>query len=581
MDHVFFLSEEQWRSARESKQLDYVVIGSGPCGFAFAERMLQQDPHCRILMIEQGPFFLPDHVQNLPLPYQALRGHVVETYPWKMSARTTAQPAGCIGFQHGMVPFVGGRSLLWSCWSPRPLHSELSAWPPETVQAIEDHLEDAERLLNVVFADELDMKMSPATRERLSKHRPIFGVLQQQLQARLASRLHRIGSATRCMAAPLSVSACHPEDFEFAKYSTPAPLLALAERQAELCQAGKGSALKIMTDCTVTRIHQRDGVATALETSRGRVQLGAARLILAMGTLPPTTLLLNSFPRLRNAGARYTAHFVSFMLARIRREDFAFAEQLAEMELAALYVAGLNARDGMQYHIQLSALSDRQPANNSPRAARYMPDLVATATGAQLEDSQDHVILACSVLGELDFRSRDNWVRKDAQDDPAQNVTLQVLAGEADRQTWDTMDEATFQLLEQVLSPRGPCSVEYWNGTPGKGCWATSRPILEERRMPGLVHEGSTLWIGENEGSVVGPDYRPWGIDNVYVTGGALWPTAGSWNPTVTMVALAQDLADRLGARPGSPQTSKGAGDPLGLQHRIRKPSSVGVPRRR
>jgi choline dehydrogenase-like flavoprotein len=43
---------------------------------------------------------------------------------------------------------------------------------------------------------------------------------------------------------------------------------------------------------------------------------------------------------------------------------------------------------------------------------------------------------------------------------------------------------------------------------------------------------------------VVGLDYRPRGVENVYVTGAGLWPTSGSWNPTLTMVALAQHLAD-------------------------------------
>jgi choline dehydrogenase-like flavoprotein len=42
-------------------------------------------------------------------------------------------------------------------------------------------------------------------------------------------------------------------------------------------------------------------------------------------------------------------------------------------------------------------------------------------------------------------------------------------------------------------------------------------------------------------------------VENVFVTGGGLWPTGGSWNPTMTMVALAQDLADRqLGVVPGA-----------------------------
>ena len=68
----------------------------------------------------------------------------------------------------------------------------------------------------------------------------------------------------------------------------------------------------------------------------------------------------------------------------------------------------------------------------------------------------------------------------------------------------------------------------------------------EERRIPGLVHEAGPVWMGEQGKSVVGPDFRPWGVNNVYVTGGGLFPTSGSWNPTLTMCGLAQHLADTL-----------------------------------
>jgi choline dehydrogenase-like flavoprotein len=107
------------------------------------------------------------------------------------------------------------------------------------------------------------------------------------------------------------------------------------------------------------------------------------------------------------------------------------------------------------------------------------------------------------------------------------------------------MDEGAFQMLEKVLSPKGPESVEYWHATNGsQGVWENKRPSVEQIRVPGLVHEGSTMWIGADEDSVVGLDYRPRGVENVYVTGACLWPTSGSWNPTLTMVALAQHLAD-------------------------------------
>ena len=65
-------------------------------------------------------------------------------------------------------------------------------------------------------------------------------------------------------------------------------------------------------------------------------------------------------------------------------------------------------------------------------------------------------------------------------------------------------------------------------------------------RVPGLVHEASAMWIGDDKEAPVGLDYRPKGVENVYITGGSLWPTGASWNPTPTMVAMATHLADTL-----------------------------------
>jgi hypothetical protein len=273
------------------------------------------------------------------------------------------------------------------------------------------------------------------------------------------------------------------------------------------------------------------------------VNVGQAKVILAMGTLPPTTLLLNSFPEVKRAGERFTAHFITSVVARVPRRDFDFGDRLGELELAAIYLAGKNRQNQMQYHVQLSVLSDRSPAKNANKAARYMPDVVATASMAQLLSSEDYLVFVCAVLGEIDFRNPQNYFRRNEDEDPTTNVTLQVLASENDVATWDTMDEGTFQMMERVFAPKG--NVEYWHGDPNHGKWSNERPSIVERRVPGLVHEGSTLWIGTEEEGAVGLDYRPYGVENVYVTGGALWPASGSWNPTMTMVAPAQDLADR------------------------------------
>jgi hypothetical protein len=49
------------------------------------------------------------------------------------------------------------------------------------------------------------------------------------------------------------------------------------------------------------------------------------------------------------------------------------------------------------------------------------------------------------------------------------------------------------------------------------------------------------IFIGD---AVVNEDYRLKRVENVYVTGGSLWPKGGSWNPTLMMVGMAQHLAD-------------------------------------
>jgi choline dehydrogenase-like flavoprotein len=170
-------------------------------------------------------------------------------------------------------------------------------------------------------------------------------------------------------------------------------------------------------------------------------------------------------------------------------------------------------------------------------------------------------VFVCAVLGELEMDNERSFFRRNGESDPTTNVTLQVIASEEDKKTWDTMDAGTFDMLEKVFAQNKPGLVEYWHADankPDKGEWLSKRPDELERRVDALVHEGSTMWIGPDpDKDVVGYDYRPYGVNNVYITGGALWPASGSWNPTLTMVALTQDLADKLLAESAKPEGAK------------------------
>lgn len=547
MDHVFFMSNGEWKNAREENDYDLVIIGTGFCGYAAAKRALERNPFCNILLIERGTFFLPEHFQNLPLPFVNTLGGLSETFPWTMSAETTYRKDNTIRWQHGMVPFIGGRSTLWSAWCPRPNNDEMDGWPAETKAAARRNFKSAEALLHVQKADEVDANKSASMLKIIGANRPVYGVLQKTIQERLKKNATSIKGIYRSEAAPLASGAQDVDGIDFQKFAVPGELLELVTTQAALADAGKGARLDIVANCIVEKIHQQEGRATALQTSRGVLPLGDAKLILAMGTLPPTTLVRNSFPDAVNPGKRFSAHFISSIVARIPKKDFKTSPRFGELEIGACYIAGIGKNYRQQFHIQLSVLADEFPQKNAGTALRYMPDVVATASMAQLQSSKDYVVLVCAVLGELDDRNRESWFLENKQDENiTTNSMLQIIKNKSDGETWDAMDSATFGILEEAISPKGSKSVEYWHGDPNKGKWSSKRPAKKARRVDALVHESSTLHIGKAKSAPVDLDYKLRGSTNVYVTGGALWPQGGSWNPTMTMVALAQDLADKL-----------------------------------
>jgi hypothetical protein len=64
--------------------------------------------------------------------------------------------------------------------------------------------------------------------------------------------------------------------------------------------------------------------------------------------------------------------------------------------------------------------------------------------------------------------------------------------------------------------------------------WKVDKPTVGMIHVPGLVHETSSLYMSDDLSKdvheFVDKKYRPNGCENVYVTGGALFPLSGSWN---------------------------------------------------
>jgi choline dehydrogenase-like flavoprotein len=101
-----------------TREFDTIVIGGGTFGCVVAEHLFIADTtrSRRILVLEAGPFVLPEHVQNMPF----MGGAPDMRVPW------VNHPA--LNYL-GLIFAVGGRSLTWGGWSPELLDVELTDWP--------------------------------------------------------------------------------------------------------------------------------------------------------------------------------------------------------------------------------------------------------------------------------------------------------------------------------------------------------------------------------------------------------------------------------------------------------------------
>ncbi|KAH7887270.1 hypothetical protein F5I97DRAFT_1925721 [Phlebopus sp. FC_14] len=535
----FFADNEKWNGIIESGQFDDIVCGSGHCALAYIDTALRRDPKRKILVLERGPYWIPEHFQNLPLAFGSVVGGPSETFPWHLSSKTYNSS---VRFLHGSCPYFGGRSTMWSAWSPQPTSDLMRGFPKSMLDtaAKPTFWSNCKDLLHVTQADELIV--------------PVYKNLQKLIDTSLAAGVKQITGADTTEPASLAVG--HKTSLStltFEKFSTVGPLLEIYNKQSDLASQGTGSPLTIATNVVVHKfdvdpedVNKR---AYVLHTSCGSLDLpnGDSNIILALGTVPNTTLLLNSIPddMKGRAGSRITGHFVSHITARFPVPS---GTQLSDhLEIGANYIAGKDATTNLQYHIQVSAFHSPNPATDAGDALRFCPDYAAAPSPEQLEGSENYIVLVCATLGELEENNPNSLITPLDDPDLTTNIRLQILPSDNDLKLQTLMDQATYDAVKVMA---GSQPIQYWNSALAKPGWQTAQPPASAIHPPGIVHEASTLHMSDDLSgdakAAVGPDYKPKGCGNVYVTGGALFPSAGSWNPTLTMCGYAQDLAAKL-----------------------------------
>ncbi|WP_197091984.1 GMC oxidoreductase [Streptacidiphilus albus] len=523
-------------------EYDIVIVGGGAVGSAVLHRLMRQAGpwHPKVLLLEKGSFLLPEHVQNLDPRYQRLMMDAVAR-PWRRAPDTTYDLAP-------QIPYLGGRAQFWSTWIPQPTAAQMPGWPAPVTEELNDYWSSAKEFLGAVLPSDMGTQFSefqPRLIERLKEH--LFGISHfpkeiqaPELQVELASRD--------------TTSSLHYRKF------SPVPLL------IGLATAYPGS-VDIVTGCEVHEIrHTADGSdgrrrATELSTAQGLLKLGArTELVLANGIVEPTGLLLNSFGDALPdfTGTNFGGHVASWFSVRVPRAAWKGLEGKG-LQVGCLYLRGRVQQPELpeprDFHIHLMGASNPEPATAVPDLYRLIPDSFDQEFLQQLTDA-DHIGFLVHCLGE--WRSRPKDARGSTVTVDRGEAVLKIEPSEADTDLRRIMDESAQRMVKEILAEGvAPDAIQYWhpgrNGTPGS--WQSTIPA--DRMKDALVHESGTLWMGDTpEDSVTDVNCRLHQVSNLYVGGAATFPTSGSWNPTLTAVALGQRLADHLlrSGRNGGPR---------------------------
>lgn len=522
-----------------------VVVGAGMYGAYLAAKAFRRDPTRRVLLLDAGPFLVPEHVQNLgPMGLNVAGSTSVDPgvarelvwgLPWR----------GNVEFP-GLAYCVGGKSLYWGGWCPRLTPGDLAAWPPSVASYLTNNYLDVESEIGVVPRTDF-----------------IAGDFFEALRARLVTAVGAVANVETALGVggveepPLAVQGESPNSglFSFDKYSS-VPILSSAVRDDVAASHGSDAqrGLFVVPGAHVVRAHVAGGAVDTLEVDVGgrRRFLGissSCAVVLAASAVESTRLALWSFPT-PLMGRNLMAHVRTDLTVRVRAA--AVPVTPGPVQTSAHLVRGL-APVG-RFHLQVTASTSR--AGSDELLYRMIPDLDVLESHLANVDP-NWVTITLRGIGEMRSDTTStapsatgSWIDLspwDVDEFGVPRAYVHIEADPADLQVWQTMDETALALAQAVAG--APNDIEYqydggWQSQP----FPLSRSFPSwHRGLGSTFHESGTLWMGDDPAtSVTDSVGRFHHIANAYACDQSLFPTVGSVNPVLTGLVLAKRLAEHL-----------------------------------
>lgn len=495
-----------WPTQRALQEIDYLIIGSGPAGSVLAYELSRNG--YKTVLVERGSLVRPRAVDSRALGFLKEGGGAVPTADSFMFLRNGRAVGGGATVNVDLafaptLPFVRKQLDKWNQpgFSAEKV-ARAYAWVKETIGTRTPPLGEVNRNNRILLDGAEKLGLKPAFYD-LNTRSPGSGVT-------LAN--DKLGPAERLLRRALL------EGY---------PLQVLWDLEVRKILVGEGRAVGVEVKSLTPPIHP----AVVKQDSSTTREIKAKNVIVSAGTLGSATILLRSGLGGEQVGKGVLLHPSMPLIGH-------FQEHIGVLDGTASTVY---ATDPKRPHLLYECMSA------GPDYAGFM--LFGTASErARLVERFDYLggfglllIDEPHPLNRIELDDKGNPQvyyqlrgedRERFKEGVRQGVEM-LLAGGAEEvylPTTEPLDGSNN--WDGHLQPlKGPATVEC---IPG-------RTIITSAHMQGSCKMGHSP-----KDSVVGPDFKVWGYDNLYVCDTSIFPTSVGANPMQMAYTTAKLLADRL-----------------------------------